>query len=74
MFNKLLHIQANLSMKYVRFLKEAEKVYCITSVYPTEINIVSTLGEQTNQIDFMLNTCGFYDVVSTNLKSTSFQR
>ncbi len=55
MFNKLLHIQANLSMKYVRFLKEAEKVYCITSVYPTEINIVSTLGKQTNQIDFMLN-------------------
>ncbi len=57
MFNKLLHIQANLSMKYVRFLKEAENVYCIKSVYPTEINIVSTLGKQTNQIDFMLNTC-----------------
>ncbi len=64
MFNKL-HIQANLSMKYVRFLKEAEKVYCITSVYPTEINIVSTLGKQTNCVDFPLVLNGVPDVGST---------
>ncbi len=46
--NKLLHIQANLSMKYVRFVKEAEKVDCIMSLYTNEINIVSMLGKQTN--------------------------
>ncbi len=52
--NKILHIQANLSM---RFVKEAEKVDCIMSLYTNEINIVSTLGKQTNKINFMLSTC-----------------